>query len=130
LNRFEDVRVFETTFEAGVAPLPETLHQLRIACKYLRYNLEFVRNLLGPRADALIEHLRRLQDDLGDLNDAVVSKRMLSGEPGAPLEPGQMRYLRAQEKTIEKLRRKAGVDFAHFVAPTNRQRLALAIARI
>ena len=130
LNRFEDVRAFETIFEAGVAPLPETLHQLRIACKYLRYNLEFVRNLLGPRADALIEHLRRLQDDLGDLNDAVVSKRMLSGEPGAPLEPGQMRYLRAQEKTIEKLRRKAGVDFAHFVAPTNRQRLALAIARI
>ena len=31
---------------------------------------------------------------------------------------------------IDKLRRKASADFAHFVAPTNRQRLALAIARI
>ena len=41
-----------------------------------------------------------------------------------------MRYLRAQEKIIEKLRRKAGADFTHFIAPTNRQRLALAIARI
>ena len=50
--------------------------------------------------------------------------------PDAPLEPGQMRYLRAQEKTIERLRRKAATDFAHFVAPTNRQRLALAIAQI
>ena len=130
LNRFEDVRAFETLFEGGATLPPETLHQLRIACKYLRYNLEFVRNLLGDRADALIADLRRLQDDLGDLNDAAVSKRMMSDEREAPLEPGQMRYLRAQEKAIDKLRRKASADFAHFVAPTNRQRLALAIARI
>lgn len=47
------------------------MHQLRIACKYLRYNLEFVRDLLGARAGALISDLRRLQDDLGDLNDAA-----------------------------------------------------------
>ncbi len=130
LNRFEEVRAFEMLFETDEALSTEMLHQLRIACKYLRYNLEFVRSLLGTRADALIEDLRRLQDDLGDLNDAVVSKRMLAGDPQAPLEPGQMRYLRVQEKTIDKLRRKAGADFAHFVAPTNRQRLALAIARI
>jgi CHAD domain-containing protein len=130
LNRFEEVRAFETLFETDEVLSAEMLHQLRIACKYLRYNLEFVRSLLGTRADALIEDLRRLQDDLGDLNDAVVSKRMLAGDPRVPLEPGQMRYLRAQEKTIDKLRRKAGADFAHFVAPTNRQRLALAIARI
>jgi CHAD domain-containing protein len=130
LDRFENVRAFETLFAADVAQPPETLHQLRIACKYLRYNLEFVHDLLGARAGALIADLRRLQDDLGDLNDAAVTKRMLSGRDGAPLEPGQMRYLRAQEKIIEKLRRKAGVDFARFVAPANRQRLALAIARI
>jgi len=130
LNRFEEVRAFETLFETDEVLSAEMLHQLRIACKYLRYNLEFVRSLLGTRADALIEDLRRLQDDLGDLNDAVVSKRMLAGDPPAALEPGQMRYLRVQEKTIDKLRRKAGADFAHFVAPTNRQRLALVIARI
>jgi triphosphatase len=130
LNRFEEVRAFETLFETDEVLSAEMLHQLRIACKYLRYNLEFVRSLLGTRADALIKDLRRLQDDLGDLNDAVVSKRMLAGDPPAALEPGQMRYLRVQEKTIDKLRRKAGADFAHFVAPTNRQRLALVIARI
>lgn len=129
LSRFEDVRAFETIFESTDAPPPEVLHRLRIACKYLRYNLEFVRNLLGARGDVLIESLRILQDNLGDLNDAAVSKRML-GDTEATLEPGQMRYRRAQDKAIARLQRKAGAEFAHFVAPTNRQRLALAIARI
>ena len=56
----------------------ETLHALRIDCKYLRYNLEFLRHLLGAEGEQLIAPLIALQDVLGELNDAVVSQQLLN----------------------------------------------------
>ena len=43
----------------------ETLHELRIAGKWLRYTLEFVREPLGPDATPLITRVVALQDHLG-----------------------------------------------------------------
>ena len=43
-----------------------TLHQLRIAAKWLRYTLEFVREPLEPEATALIRPVVAVQDHLGD----------------------------------------------------------------
>ena len=83
LNRYENIRSYETLFEGQERPPVEVLHLLRIECKYLRYNLEFVGNLLGPEAKRLLADLRKLQQDLGDLNDAVVSKQMLDRRTGA-----------------------------------------------
>jgi CHAD domain-containing protein len=47
-------------------------HQLRKASKGLRYTLEFFADVLGPDARPLIKDVKRLQDHLGDLQDAVV----------------------------------------------------------
>ena len=54
----------------------ETLHELRIAGKWLRYTLEFVREPLGPDATPLITRVVALQDHLGLMNDANVSAHM------------------------------------------------------
>ena len=43
----------------------ETLHELRIAGKWLRYTLEFVREALGDDAAPLIARVTALQDHLG-----------------------------------------------------------------
>ena len=54
----------------------ETLHELRIAGKWLRYTLEFVREPLGPDATPLITRVVALQDHLGLMNDANVAAHM------------------------------------------------------
>jgi CHAD domain-containing protein len=54
------------------------VHRARIAGKRLRYLLEFFRSLYPPkRMDPVIKSLRRLQDELGDFNDAAVQQQVL-----------------------------------------------------
>ena len=56
----------------------ETIHDLRIACKKLRYLLEFFRSLFeARRVNAFIRALKRLQDDLGEYNDLQIQQREL-----------------------------------------------------
>lgn len=129
LSRFERVRSFEILFEQPGDPPPELLHMLRIECKYLRYNLEFVANLLGPSGRRLVNDLRRLQGCLGELNDAAVSKRMIA-ESGEPAVGNLMRYQRSQDRVIRRLSRRVAADLRRFVSPSSRQRLAMAIAAI
>lgn len=132
LNHFENVRSYETLFEGDSTPTIDVLHLLRIECKYLRYNVEFVQNLLGPQATELLVELRTLQGDLGDLNDAAVSKRMINETQDTAniTSTGVSRYERAQERVIHKLSSKAEKHLRKFVSLRNRRRLALAIAQI
>ena len=70
------------------------IHELRIACKKLRYLLEFFRSLFeAGRVNAFIRSLKRLQDDLGEYNDLEVQQDELqetarellaAGGAGAP----------------------------------------------
>ena len=53
------------------------LHRLRIAGKRLRYTLEFFEEVLAPQTGDLIKQMKRLQDHLGDLQDAVVASELL-----------------------------------------------------
>lgn len=73
-ERYETVRAYETVLDA--APV-ETLHALRIDFKRLRYTLEFFVEALGPEAENVIEEVKRMQDHLGDLNDAEVAGAFL-----------------------------------------------------
>ncbi len=75
-TRYETVRAYETILEDAQI---ETLHALRIDCKYLRYTLEFLREVLGPEGEAFIDEVKTMQDHLGDLNDAEVAISLLSG---------------------------------------------------
>lgn len=53
------------------------LHALRIACKRLRYTLEFFEEVLGSGTKALIKEIVAMQDLLGGLQDAVVASGIL-----------------------------------------------------
>jgi len=68
--------------QLGTQLLAETdtqrLHELRIACKKLRYVLEcFVSLFPGKKTTVLIKHLRHLQDNLGRGHDLFVQQEAL-----------------------------------------------------
>ena len=109
---YEHVRGYEPVLRWADV---ETLHELRIAGKWLRYSLEFVREPLGDGAAPLIAKVTALQDHLGLLNDASVTASMArtflvehAGDLSA-LESGAIgRYLVSREREIARLRRSVG----------------------
>lgn len=92
----------------GAQAPDEAVHRLRIECKKLRYLMEFFAELV-PREEGaeLLRLLRRLQNQLGEFNDALVQQRSLMsyGErkgigPGTALGVGGLvavLYRRQQE---------------------------------
>ena len=109
---YEQVRGYEPVLRWADV---ETLHELRIAGKWLRYTLEFVREALGDDAAPLIAKVTALQDHLGLLNDADVAASMartflvehagdLSGLESAAIG----RYLVSREREVARLRRSVG----------------------
>ncbi|MGK2850699.1 MAG: CHAD domain-containing protein [Candidatus Limnocylindrales bacterium] len=109
---YEQVRGYEPVLRWADV---ETLHELRIAGKWLRYSLEFVREALGTEADPLIAKVTALQDHLGLMNDADVTAGMartfLVEHAGdlSPLESAAIgRYLVDREKETMRLRRTVG----------------------
>ncbi len=126
-QRLAAVRAYDEWVSIPWTDLPdpplERLHALRIACKRLRYALEFFDEVLGPSTKALIKEIVTMQDHLGDLQDAVVARRLLreylqrgtwgpSVAPGADGEPlldkpldaaGVGAYLAAKQAELEHL---------------------------
>lgn len=93
----------------------ETLHDLRIAAKWLRYSLEFTREALGPEAATLIARVTALQDHLGLMNDADVTASMArtflvehAGELSSLESAAIGRYLVDREREVARLRRTMG----------------------
>ncbi|HUQ78962.1 MAG TPA: CHAD domain-containing protein [Patescibacteria group bacterium] len=112
LSAYEQVRAYEPVLRWADV---ETLHELRIHGKWLRYSLEFVREALGPDVDGLIARVTALQDHLGLLNDADVcahlARDFLVEHAGSlsDLESGAIaRYLVSREKEVAHLRRTVG----------------------
>ena len=60
-------------------PAPPELHRLRLASKRLRYTLELFRPCYPAGFEDRIDALKKLQDWLGEVNDAVASGRLLHG---------------------------------------------------
>jgi CHAD domain-containing protein len=52
---------------------PERLHELRLRCKKFRYVLESFEPVFGDRLRTAVKAARRLQDSLGDIQDASVA---------------------------------------------------------
>lgn len=101
-------------------PSYEMLHALRIDVKILRYTLEFFEEVLGDKTNSLVKDLKALQDNLGDIHDAVVATELLEnylkyGKWGiigsremeehiiAPSDPGTENYLRYLKNNIIEL---------------------------
>ncbi len=114
-SAYEALRAYDAVMRwADVA----TLHELRIAAKWLRYTLEFVRDALGRDAGPVIEKVVALQDHLGWLHDADVAAGLARGflveHAGALTEVESAaigRYLVDRERTLAKLRRTVGVPW-------------------
>ncbi len=109
---YQGVRAYEPVMRwADVT----TLHELRIAAKWLRYTLEFVREVLGRDAAPVIEKIVALQDHLGWLHDADVAaglaRAFLVEHAGdlTELESAAIgRYLVDRERELARLRRTVG----------------------
>jgi len=114
------MRAFEEWTIGPDVPLVR-LHQLRIASKGLRYSLEFLEEVLGPESKLLVKELKKLQDHLGNLQDAVVASNLLrdfltwgtwghSHSKKAPplpiapvVAPGVATYLAARQAELQEL---------------------------
>jgi len=109
---YEGVRAYEPVMRwADVT----TLHDLRIAAKWLRYTLEFVREALGPESAPVIERVVALQDHLGWLHDADVAAGLAraflvehAGDLAEPESAAIGRYLVDRERELARLRRTVG----------------------
>ena len=69
---------------------PRKLHPLRLASKRLRYTLELFRPCYPAGLEERLDALKKLQDSLGEVNDAVASARLLRGRAQAPAEGTQV----------------------------------------
>lgn len=131
---YEQVRGYEPVLRWADV---ETLHELRIAGKWLRYSLEFVREALGPDSDPLIARVTALQDHLGLLHDADVAAHLardflldragtLSDAEGAAIG----RYLVNREREVSRLRRGVGGPWRGVAGMPFRRVLGRALARL
>ena len=129
---YEQVRAYEAVLRWADL---ETLHQLRIAAKWLRYTLEFFREALGPETAALIPRVVALQDHLGWLHDAEVSSaltRTFLVAEASRLSPAETEaiagYLHAREHELARLRRTLGRPWSSVAGPSFRRLLGRALA--
>jgi CHAD domain-containing protein len=90
-------------FLAADAP-PRRLHRVRLASKRLRYTLELFRPCYPAGLEERLEALKKLQDWLGEVNDAVASGSLLRA--ALKRQPKVRKFLedRAGEKAAEAVR--------------------------
>jgi CHAD domain-containing protein/transposase-like protein len=136
-TRWAEVQAYEDVIPQASL---ETLHQLRISFKQLRYTLESFEEVLGQEKQPLIKEVKGLQDHLGELNDAHVAAQMittlltrwdqdyqylpLAERPSpAPLTA----YLNVKIEDRQKLLQTFPKTWAKFNHPDFRRNLALAI---
>jgi CHAD domain-containing protein len=135
-QRYEVVRGYERLI--ADAPL-EILHALRIDCKRFRYTLEFFREVLGTEVDDVIKQTVKVQDHLGDLNDADVACQILIGflNNWSKLKrreriniSGVTRYLVTKQSELRDLVDTFPEAWRQYNRPEFRRKLALAVASL
>lgn len=131
---YAGVRAHERTIAGAPVAL---LHELRIAAKWLRYTIEFVREPLGAGCEPVLERVVALQDHLGLLNDADVAATriraflavhgpLLGAEERAATE----RHAAARETERERLRLAVTAPWEGVAGPAFRRELAEAVAAL
>jgi CHAD domain-containing protein len=120
--------------ELGTADLA-TLHELRIAAKWLRYTLEFIREPLEPQATALIRPVVALQDHLGSQHDQHVAGLLARAfVASTTLTDGQARaiakFVADLDRGVARLGRTFGTTWRPIADSSYRRGLGRAIARL
>jgi CHAD domain-containing protein/transposase-like protein len=137
-SRLAGVRAYDACLSHASV---EQLHALRIEFKKFRYTLEFFREVLGDSAKAVIGEVKKLQDHLGDLNDAVVATHILTDflasweaqQAQLPITERQnlqaiVAYLAARHDERHRLMVTFQGAWEKFNRPELRQELALAVS--
>jgi triphosphatase len=115
----------------------ETLHQLRIEVKRLRYLMEAFAEVLGNGAKTAIQATKTLQDYLGELQDSRVTVEMLHDylehkiDHDAPITAeGEAihRYMLVCGNTKTTLRAGVAEQWQHFTSAEVRQAIGRAVA--
>jgi triphosphatase len=129
---YEQVRSYEPILRWADVP---TLHELRIAGKWLRYSLEFVQEPLGEDALPLIAKVTALQDHLGLMNDSSVAVSMTrtflverAGDLSSAETAAIGRYLVERERQIARLRRTIGPTWRRVAGLSYRRALGRVVA--
>jgi CHAD domain-containing protein len=131
---YEAVRAYELVLPWADI---ETLHDLRIACKWLRYDLEFFGEALGSDAPHLLERVMDLQDFLGCLHDADVAAKLArdvlvarAGELSSQERDAIGAYLHSRERELARRRRALGPVWRAVVGAPFRRALGRATAAL
>jgi CHAD domain-containing protein len=128
-ERYTTVRAYETAL-AGASLT--TYHRLRIEAKRLRYALEAFEEALGPDVRNVIGSAKKLQDHLGNLQDARVAITAIQSflqEADAQLSTaGIIQYLAAREEEKQRLLSTIPQVWEAFTTPDIRSALALAVS--
>jgi CHAD domain-containing protein len=139
-SRYEAARAYETVLDHASI---DTLHALRIECKRLRYAMEFFSEVLGQEIKPVIKEIKKMQDHLGDLNDAQVAGDFLR-QFVSDYEDQQVNVRLDERQSIEQVVQYMAYQFAekhrlttsfaeawtHFNRYEVRRDLALAIAAL
>jgi CHAD domain-containing protein len=111
-SSYEAVRAYELVLPWADV---ETVHDLRIAAKWLRYGLEFFGETLGPDGPRLLARVVALQDHLGCLHDADVAAKLArdvlvarAGELSSRESEAIGAYMHANERELARRRRTLG----------------------
>ena len=127
--RYKAVRAYEPLLDSASI---ELLHALRIDFKRLRYALEFFVPVLGEKSKTVIADIKRMQDHLGDLNDADVAIRLLhdflARNPRG--QEGLVNYLRNREAERDRLVESFPAAWERYTRPKVRCNLTLAMAAL
>ena len=136
--RLAAVRAFDAIIPKATI---EQLHALRIEFKKLRYALEFFREVLGAEGGEVIDEIKKLQDHLGDLNDAHIACQILrefieswqERQAESPLQSRQnpepvVAYLASKHAELHQLMISFPEAWAHFHRQELLRKLALAVS--
>lgn len=125
-------RVRKAGREIGADTPPEALHELRIACKKLRYLMEFFASLYPPREHRrLVKVLKALQDNLGTFQDCEIQAATLTGftrqmQAAGEVPPSMLEAVGILLADLERRQAEARADFhrrfADFDTDSNRKR--------
>jgi len=124
---FERLLAWEPMLPLADAP---TLHELRIEAKRLRDLVQVAAPMSSGSPDAIVAALVHVQDTLGAMNDATVTaatcRAYLDEHTGTlpPIEARAVaRFAIDQERTAERLRRRAPAAWRRATSPLARRRI-------
>ncbi len=108
----------------------ETLHDLRIDCKRLRYVVALFADLLGPEIRNYISALKQMQDLLGRMNDIAVAQallsRLIAGQDKAA-RAALRGYLKGQAEEREQLLAQLPLAWEQFNSRDVQRELAMSL---